>query len=253
MALEEAHWPEELFADLDRTSPLPMYSQVASRLESAIRSGVIPAGGRIESEMAIAERLQISRPTIRRAIQDLVDKGLLVRQRGIGTQVVQGQVERSVELTSLFEDLSQAGISATTTLLDHEVLEADEDVAARLSLPAGDPVLHIRRRRMADGVPVAVLDNHLPGEFADLLPASLEGAGLYQLLRSRGVGIRIAQQRIGARACTPDEASLLEMEPGAPVLTMERLTYDHTGRAIELGRHAYHPDRYSFSTTLVAR
>ncbi|MBF4163359.1 GntR family transcriptional regulator [Nocardioides sp. CBS4Y-1] len=242
-----------MFADLDRTGPLPMYSQVAERLEEAIRTGVIPAGGRIESEIAIAERLRLSRPTIRRAIQDLVDKGLLVRRRGIGTQVVSGRVTRAVELTSLFDDLDAAGARPRTDLLLHEAIQAADDVAHELGLQAGAPVLHVRRVRYADGAPVAVLENWLPGDLADLTEEALRERGLYQLLRARGVGIRIAHQTIAARGCAGDEADLLGLPARAPVLSVERVTHDHTGRTIELGRHCYHPDRYRFSTTLVAR
>ena len=96
MADEETHWPDDLFADLDRSGPVPLYYQVSTRLEGAIHDGTIPAGARLENEIAIGQRLGLSRPTVRRAIQELVDKGLLVRRRGIGTQVVQGEVRRQV-------------------------------------------------------------------------------------------------------------------------------------------------------------
>ena len=89
MADEETHWPDDLFADLDRSGPVPLYYQVSTRLEGAIHDGTIPAGARLENEIAIGQRLGLSRPTVRRAIQELVDKGLLVRRRGIGTQVGQ--------------------------------------------------------------------------------------------------------------------------------------------------------------------
>src|SRR5579862_1495036 len=92
---------EELFLDIDRSSPVPLYFQVASRIEQAIVSGELPAGSRLENEIALVQRLNLSRPTVRRALQELVGKGLLVRRRGIGTQVVQRPVTRKVELTSL--------------------------------------------------------------------------------------------------------------------------------------------------------
>ena len=96
--------PMSMFIDIDRWGPIPLYYQLASRIEAAILDGRIPAGARIDNEIGLGERLGISRPTERRAIQDLVDKGLLVRRRGIGTQVVHGEVSRKVELTSLFDD-----------------------------------------------------------------------------------------------------------------------------------------------------
>ncbi|WP_344376593.1 GntR family transcriptional regulator [Agromyces tropicus] len=253
MASEEMVWPDELFLDLDRNGPVPLYFQVSSRLEAAIRSGAIPPGSRLENEIAIGQRLGLSRPTIRRAIQELVDKGLLVRRRGIGTQVIQGQVTRQVELTSLYDDLRNSDKEPSTTVIKHAVIPATDLVANMLGLPAGADVLYLRRLRSTDDVPVAVLENYLPPEFADISPENLEARGLYQILRSRGVGIRIAQQKIGARRAQRDESRLLGIDKGGPVLTMERVAYDNTGRAVEFGHHCYRPDLYGFETTLVAK
>jgi len=253
MAMDQAVWPDHLFADLDRTGPVPLYYQVSSRLESAIRSGEIPAGARLENEIAIGQHLGLSRPTVRRAIQELVDKGLLVRRRGIGTQVVQGQVTRQVELTSLYEDLQSTHHEPATRVIEREVRSAPDDVAEQLGLPAGSDVLYLRRQRSTDGVPVALLENWLPAEFTDIQSEQLEERGLYQIMRSRGVAIRVAKQRIGARREHGDEAQLLDIDKGGPLLTMERVAYDGSGHAVEFGRHCYRPDMYSFETTLVAK
>jgi DNA-binding GntR family transcriptional regulator len=114
-------------------------------------------------------------------------------------------------------------------------------------------VLHITRLRSADGVPLAILDNVLPAAFADLDRDSLERHGLYQLLRARGVIMRVAKQRIGARSATAHEAGLLDLSRGAPVLTMTRTAFDNSGVAVEFGQHCYRPDRYTFEVTLVDR
>lgn len=253
MATDNPIWPDELFQDLDRTGPVPIYFQISSRLETAIQSGQIPPGARLENEIAIGQRLGVSRPTIRRAIQEVVDKGLLVRRRGIGTQVVQGQVTRQVELTSLYEDLTSSHHAPGTIVLAHDVVPATEQIAAALGLDTGADVVYLRRQRTTDGVPVAVLENYLPPEFGDITTEQLSERGLYQILRARGVAIQIAKQRIGARRAAGDESELLDIDRGGPVLTMERVAYDNSGRAIEFGQHCYRPDMYSFETTLVAK
>lgn len=250
---ENPVWPDEAFQDLDRNGPIPLYFQVSSRLEEEIRSCRIPAGARLENELSIAERLGLSRPTIRRAIQELVDKGLLVRRRGIGTQVLPGTVSRPVELTSLYEDLRNTHHEPSTEVLSYAVIPASEKVAAQLGLALGSEVLHLRRLRKTDGTAVAVLENYLPGEFKAITKEQLTQHGLYHLLRTRGVAIRVANQSIGARSASSEESSLLEIQADGPVLTMERVAFDHSGKAVEYGQHSYRPDLYRFETTLVAK
>ena len=242
-----------LFSTLDRNGPIPLYFQVEQRIEEAILDGRLPAGARLENEVSLGQRLNLSRPTIRRAIQDLVDKGLLVRRRGIGTQVVHGRVTRGLELTSLFDDLSTTGQKPSTQLLSRAIETANDVVAERLGVPSGSPVLHIRRLRIADGVPVAVLENWLPEAFTDITESDLSTTGLYDLLRSRGVSIRVAKQKIGARACSTADSQLLDIERGSALLTMERAAFDTSGRGVEYGSHFYRPDLYSFEVTLVEK
>ena len=124
--------PENLFLDIDRSSPVPLYFQIANRIEQAIADGALPPGSRLENEIAIGMALKLSRPTIRRALEELVRKGLLVRRRGIGTQVVQRPVRRKLELTSLYDDLSRGGQHPATRVLSHGVIAADAQMAERL-------------------------------------------------------------------------------------------------------------------------
>ena len=242
-----------LFSDLNRNGPIPLYFQVEQRIERAIMDGHLPAGARLENEVALGERLNLSRPTIRRAIQDLVDKGLLVRRRGIGTQVVHGRVTRGVELTSLFDDLNQGNQKPTTLVLSHTLDKANDTVADRLGVPVGSPVLHTKRVRIADGVPVAVLENWLPEQFTDISESELSDVGLYEIIRSRGVAIRVAKQKIGARTSNAAEAALLDVDRGTALLTMERAAFDSSGKGIEFGSHYYRPDLYSLEMTLVEK
>jgi DNA-binding GntR family transcriptional regulator len=240
-----------LFMDLDRSGPIPLYFQVSTRIESAILNGDLPPGSRLENEISLGQRLGLSRPTVRRAIQELVGKGLLVRRRGIGTQVVHGKVTREVELTSLYDDLTRSDQHPSTRMLLFEVTEADEILADTLSIPLAAPTLHLRRVRSADGVPLAVLENYLPSDFTDITEDDLARHGLYQVLRARGTTMRVARQRIGARRATPEESQLLDIGKGGPVLTMNRTAFDSSGRAVEYGHHCYRPDLYSFQITLV--
>jgi DNA-binding GntR family transcriptional regulator len=241
-----------LSIELDRSSPVPLYFQVAQVFQAAILDGQLKPGDRFENELALAKRLNLSRPTTRRAIQELVDKGLLVRKRGVGTQVVQTPVHRPVELTSLYDDLTRAGQEPATKVLGYVRGPAPEGIAEHLNLPADSEVVTMRRLRMSGGQPLALMTNYLP---AALAPDEdeLERAGLYQSLRSRGVHIRLARQRIGAKAADREEARLLDEKPRAPLLVMERTAFDDSGRVVEFGSHVYRASRYYFDTTLVDR
>jgi DNA-binding GntR family transcriptional regulator len=238
--------------DIDRSSPTPLYFQLAHAIESAIREGDLPAGSKLQNEILLAQHHGLSRPTVRRAVQELVDKGLLVRKRGVGTQVIQPHVRRSVELTSLYDDLARGGEAPSTEVLSVERIPAPADIAEQLEVAAGDEIVGLRRLRRARGEPLAVMTNYLPGRFEPTL-AELTERGLYQYLRGQGVHLRVAHQRIGARLARADEARLLDEPPRSALLTMQRTAYDDKGAAVEHGRHVYRASRYDFETTLVGR
>src|SRR5919112_5889847 len=133
---------QRLPIEIDRSSPVPLYHQLAEQLSASIASGVLQPGDPFENEVAVAERLQLSRPTVRRAIQELVDQGMLVRRRGLGTRVANSKVHRKFELTSLFDDLRRDGREPRTTVLKHEIVR-NERAAAALDLSGDTTLLHI--------------------------------------------------------------------------------------------------------------
>jgi DNA-binding GntR family transcriptional regulator len=240
---------------LDRTSPVPLYFQIAERIHQAVESGVLKPGQRLDNEIELSEQLGVSRPTVRQAIQRLVQEGLLVRRRGIGTVVVQRRIRRPLGLTSLHEDLAAAGRNPSTKVLSLQQVAAEPEVAAALLLEAGAPVLSLERLRCADGMPLAVMRNFLRTDVVDL-PLDAEGLerqGLYELLRSFGVQFHSAHQVIGARTATPREARLLGAPRTSTVLSLVVTAHDPTGRSIEFGQHAYLASRYSFELTVLSR
>jgi DNA-binding GntR family transcriptional regulator len=235
---------------VDRNSPVPLYFQVAQHLEQLIESGDLPTGTRLDNEFDLAGQFGLSRQTMRRAIEYLVDRGLLVRKRGVGTQVVHAKVRRQVELTSLYDDLAKTRRAPGTKVLSFAVGPADDTLAAELGIAAGTDVYVFERVRSAESEPLALMRNHVPASLLRLRPADLETRGLYELLRASGINPRLAKQSIGARAATAAEARALGEANAAPLLTMERWAYDDQGRAVEHGNHIYRASRYSFDLTL---
>lgn len=240
----------ESFA-IDRSSPIPLWFQVAQHFERAIASGTLPQGSLLDNEILLAEQLGISRPTMRRAMEQLVDQGLIIRRRGIGTRVVQPKVRRPLELTSLHDDLSQTGQSPTTVVLGFETLGADAEVAARLRLEPGAPVVMVERLRSALDQPIARMTNWLPADVVTFEEEALATTGLYDLLRRTGVHLHSATQTVGARTATATEARELGEPRGAALLTMERETLDDHGTVVEFASHLYAASRYSFEINLV--
>jgi GntR family transcriptional regulator len=238
---------------LDRSTPVPLYHQLAQQLEAAIERGALAPGDLLGNEVDLSVRLGLSRPTVRQAIQSLVDKGLLVRRRGVGTQVVHSRVRRPLELSSLYDDLEAAGQNPATQVLRNEVVPASCEVAAALGVPEGSEVAVLERLRRTHGRPVALLRNHLPPSLLPLDTARLESTGLYRMMRSAGITLHSAHQTVGARAATREEAVRLEETEGAALLTMERTAYDDGGRVVEYGSHVYPASRYTFDFQLLVR
>src|SRR5919205_2717847 len=122
---------------LDYSSPVPLYHQAARVLEEAIEDGRLPRGSKLDSELDLADQLGISRPTMRAAIKQLVDKGLVIRRRGIGTTVAPKPVRRAVALTSLYDDLREAGREPRTRVLALEEAPCPPEIAEHLGLEPG--------------------------------------------------------------------------------------------------------------------
>jgi DNA-binding GntR family transcriptional regulator len=244
---------DKLNLSIDRSSPVPLYHQVVQGIEAAIRSGLLEAGSRLETELDLAARLNLSRPTVRKAMDELVRSGLLVRKRGVGTQVVASQVRRQLELSSLFDDLSSSGSRPTTDVLSFSHVEPDPTIREALQLPAGARVYHFTRLRRVGGKPLALMENWVRDDITPIDEAVLAAQGLYGVLRNGGVNFRLATQRIGASVADHRQAALLETPPGSALVTMERTAVDDTGRSVETGRHVYRGDSYSFEMTLVQR
>lgn len=237
---------------IDRSSPMPLYFQVAQHLEAGIRAGRLATGSRLDNELRIAEKLGVSRPTVRTALRYLVDKGLLVRRAGYGTVVTQEKVDRTVQLSSLYDDLIEAAKDPATKVLRNEAVEATENIATALDLKPGQLVIFLERLRLVDGEPIALMHNYLPAALVTFSNDMLEKHGLYELLRVAGVFPTRATQRMSAKNATSAEACHLGEARRAALLTMERTTYDQGGRAIEFAQHVYRASRYAVHTTLSA-
>lgn len=235
---------------IDRSSPVPLYHQLVGGINQLIVSGTIPTGSMLPNEIDLAAQLHLSRPTVRKAMDELVRSGLLVRKRGVGTQVVSNEIRRSLTLSSLFEDLQRSGINPTTKLLAFERITPDETIADELKLRENEQVYHLVRVRFENGTPLALMENWIPVSVGEISAGDLEAHGLYDILRALGVTFSLAHQKVGATVAGEREAQELDTPVGSPLVTMQRTALNDVGVRVETGRHVYRADLYSFEMTL---
>ena len=237
--------------ELDRESGVPLYQQISGPLTALILSEEIEPGRLIEDEISLAQRLNVSRPTARRALQELVTSGLVIRRRGAGTRVTPNHVHRQIGLTSLNDDLTKAGFSPNTKVLSYSIHFANEATAEEFQCEVGTELVTVKRLRSIGDNPLAIMTNTMPLAYAPSL-TSLATAGLYECFARQGITLASAIQTIGARNATDDEAALLHLEPGTALLTVGRTAYSDQGEIIESGSHVYDAAQYHITIPLVA-
>jgi DNA-binding GntR family transcriptional regulator len=236
---------------VDHAPPVYLYRQAAMRIEAMIRSEGRQPGSTLEGEIELAARFGVSLYTMRRAMDELVRAGLVVRKRGIGTQVAASQTPSRPELSSLFEDLLRRGLEPTTQVLAFRHGLPEDEIARILLLPRGVRVYHFTRLRSVGDKPLALMENWVRDDVAELTPERLRRRGMYQILREAGVKLRLANQCIGAKIADGRQAGLLQTTPGSALVTMERTAVDDGGLTVETGRHAHRADSHVFEMTLI--
>lgn len=235
-------------ARLDAESPTALYQRLEDALRGAIRDKVLPPGSVIPGERELAQRLSISRVTIRKAIRALVDDHLLVQRQGART-VVAERVEKPVSvLTSFSQDMLARGLKPGTVWLGKEVGVALPAEAMELGLSPGAEVCRLRRLRTADGQPMALELSIVPAAY---LPSpDLVDASLYAVLEARGhIPVRALQRMRSALVPTAD-ARLLGLPAGAPILEIDRRVFLEGGQTVEYCRSLYRGDTYDFLVEL---
>lgn len=209
-------------------------------------------GARLPPERQLAERLGVARETLRRALQQLQDEGLLDRRQGAGTFVAGHSWLKPLLLRSFSEDMRERGLVPSSRMLSVRTLRADAKVALKLKRAPGSSVIELRRLRLASGEPMAIEVAYLP---EDLLPgfdaARLEHESLYELLAQRfGLQLRNAAQEIQATVLDEAEAVQLDVAPFSPALLVERQVFATNGEVVEHSKSLYRADRYRFEVNV---
>src|SRR5215216_1940922 len=210
-----------------KSGPLPRYYQLREIIRERIVSGDWSPGALIPSERELCERYGISRMTARQSITDLVNEGLLYREQGKGTYVGRPKIaQQLLRLTGFTEDMKVREQRPGAKVLAAEMWPADQETAERLRIRVGQPVFHLRRLRLADSEPLALESSCISFIGCErLLDNDLERDSLYQLLETfYDVPPLEAEQELEADVARDDEALLLKIAAGSPVLRTRRVT-----------------------------
>lgn len=215
---------------------VPIYVHIREDIREKIHAKEFKVGAFIPAENDIAKLYGASRMTVRRAIDDLVQEGLLIRRQGSGTIVSSTKVVRDYSrLTSFFEDAKNRGMNPKSRLLLKELVSANEDTAKKLMIDPGDALFHLIRLRVVEDNKIIALHNvHIPQSICPWIDdADLNNESLYRLYEEHRIPIEWGRQIVEARAATPEQARLLNVEPGTPLLHSERVSYTNANLPVE--------------------
>jgi GntR family transcriptional regulator len=229
----------------------PLYLQLKRWIEEAVASGAIKPGDALPSERDLALKVDVSRVTVRKAVQHLVRDGVLVQRHGSGTFVAPQphRVEQSLsQLTSFTEDMARRGMVVRSVWLDRGLYHPSPAETVALGLSSSEQVARIARLRIAGDTPLAIERAALSASI--LRDPDAIGTSLYAHLEKTGHRPVRAIQRIRAVSVSPEDAQLLDVADNAAVLHIERTSYLASGRVIEYTRSTYRGDTYDFVAEL---
>ncbi|MGA9351754.1 MAG: GntR family transcriptional regulator [Anaerolineae bacterium] len=242
---------------IKKDSPIPYYFQLEEILREAIEGGKWVPDQQIPSEPELCEMLGVSRTVVRQALNELVNEGLLYRRRGKGTFVTRSKIAESLvqNLTGFYEDMVAKGLVPITQVLEQKLIPASKKVAGMLNLREGDQVIKIDRLRSVGNEPILIVTTFIPHQICPgLLEEDLTNQSLYAVIEGR-YNLEIARGRrtLEAISASEEEAKLLGIEEGDPLILLKSVSYLEDGGPIEYFEAKHRGDRSRFEVELIRR
>jgi GntR family transcriptional regulator len=229
------------------------FELVKQHLVAVIDSGLAPHD-KLPTERELADEFDISRLTVRRALDQLENDSVLYRVQGAGTFVSERRIAKSFELTSFTEDMKSRGLRPGSLSISVETIPAGPRIGYALKLSPAEPVVHIHRVRTADDAPMCFENSYLPDALVPGLAEQLGSDSLYEVLDLQfSLRVDRADQVINATVLEPGTAALLEAPPFSPAFLVTRTGFDRRGRAIEFAETLYRGDRYSYELSVLRK
>ncbi|MBN9309683.1 GntR family transcriptional regulator [Devosia sp.] len=236
----------------DRRRPEPLWHQAETTLRELIERGEWSSGMQIPNEDRLGEMLGISRITLRHALRNLEEAGLLRREHGRGTFVRSATVVAGVRgLTSFTDEMKTLSLAAGTRLIEARRVLADEEIADALEIALGEPVVQLKRLRLGNGLPIGIQASHLPEmRVPGLLEDAANVQSLYGWLREHcGITPVKAKEVYSVGRVAEADAELIQLAAGTPAFEVERIAYDARG-PFEYALSTMRADRYEIRSTL---
>ncbi|MDX1417311.1 MAG: GntR family transcriptional regulator [Candidatus Promineifilaceae bacterium] len=233
---------------VSRQSKSPLYEQIYLLLRNKISDGQLRPGDLLPSEPELVERYQVSRATIRQALEELANDGLIQRKQGRGTFVAPPKVEQGLlRIVSFTEDMQHRGLKPGTKLIAAELIPATELLARHLEVPIHEPLARIERLRLADGEPMSLEMSYLVYRYCPgILEEDYTRFSLRKMLEDRyNLRFSNAHQTIRAINASKEIAQALSVEKDAALLYIERISCSEYKVPVEFLRLYHRGDRYT--------
>ncbi|MBB6678398.1 GntR family transcriptional regulator [Cohnella lubricantis] len=235
---------------LDPKSPIPLYHQLKEILLQKINDGEWETGDIIPTENDLIRQYNVSRTTVREAVNTLVGEGRLEKKQGRGTTVSKPKIEQVLgRLTGFSERISGLGFQPGAGLLEAAFVPTPEPIREKMN--GTDQLFFVKRIRLADGEPIAIEETYWPLDVARLFQDNdLNTISFYPVLESNGIRLSHAEESITAVVAGKDQAKHLQIKAGAPLLSIHRVAYDAGGTPVQYCSNYYRSDRYSYKVRL---
>jgi GntR family transcriptional regulator len=239
---------------IDRQARLSLYHQLYEILHEKILLGELKPGDQLPTENELIEQYRVSRITVRRVLNMLVQEGLIYRQAGRGSFVAHATLEHGLShIVSFTEDMRRRGFEVSTRVLFSGLVAAGEELAKKLDVPVGQELARIERLRLADGEPMCIENSHFVHRYClGLLDHDFSVESLREIkIQKYGIRWIRAQQTIRAINAPRELAELLGIKKNAALLFVERVSFSQDNVPVEFLQAYYRADRYAFYNRLL--
>ena len=235
---------------LDNNSPLPLYYQLENIIKKRIEEGIYKVDEKIPSERTLSEELNISRMTISKAINNLVEEGGLYRKRGQGTFVSKNKIDFFPGLMGFTEIMENKGMKPSSKVISQSVIMPDKHLCEKLQVTENEEVIFTQRLRLADNEIINLEESYVPYSLCPkLLEADLSVESIYKLLTDEGYKLSKAEQEVQAILSNNELSELLQINVDEPILKRKRITYSKD-MPIEYSLNYYRGDVYTMVITI---